>query len=38
VIWAVYLLFLAGAFAGVRPFLTAWQHQKPRPGAHENLP
>jgi hypothetical protein len=38
VIWALYLLFLAGAFTGVLPFLRAWKVEKPRPGSHEDVP
>ena len=41
-IWALYLLFLAGAFGGcvqgVRLVLANRAAGRPRPGAHEDLP
>lgn len=41
-IWALYLLFLAGAFVGVtsvvRSVLAARRARQPRPGWHEDLP
>jgi hypothetical protein len=42
VIWALYLLFLAGAFGGgvqvVRTALANREAGRPRPGSHEDLP
>ena len=41
-IWALYLLLLAGAFTGVgqllRTALATHRAGRPRPGSHEDLP
>ena len=41
-VWALYLLLLAGAFTGVtqvvRILLATWRSPRPKPGWHEDLP
>ncbi len=41
-IWALYLLLLAGAFTGVMQVLrvayATWRAEQPKPGWHEDLP